>query len=219
MDGVDEALKCLLESCHRISQLTNSLRTYSRQSSARKVRIPLIDIIHDALHVVVHKLKFKGITVDLSVPPELTIYCDQQKISQVFVNLIDNTCDAMEKRGGKITISTTPVNGTFNHGSESRNPANGSPVSANPVSKMEHDQSQEKKHDHIDIRIADNGPGIPDEIAGKIFDPFFTTKEKDEGTGLGLFIVRNIIEEHEGTISLSPFTGKGAEFHITLPVA
>jgi len=260
MDGVDEALTCLLNGCYRISQLTNSLKTYSRQSNARKGRSSLIDIIHDALHVVIHKLKFKGITVDVAVPTGLMIYCDQQKLSQVFINLIDNACDAMEKRGGEIAISATAVNGTVSHGRES-----GIPVreSRNPVNDQDnqddqddrndrngqndqngqkgqehdqndqeydqhdqghdqHDQGHDKKHDQeydrIDIRITDNGTGIPDEVADKIFNPFFTTKGMDEGTGLGLFIVRNIIEEHQGKISLSPFAGKGAEFHITLPL-
>ncbi len=67
------------------------------------------------------------------------------------------------------------------------------------------------------IEIKDNGPGIPKEIGNQIFEPFFTTKPTEEGTGLGLFIVRSIIEEHQGQISLAPYDGNGAEFNIVLP--
>jgi two-component system, NtrC family, sensor kinase len=67
------------------------------------------------------------------------------------------------------------------------------------------------------IEIKDNGPGIPEGIGKRIFEPFFTTKGEDHGTGLGLFIVRSIVEEHHGTISLNPYDGKGACFNITLP--
>ena len=68
------------------------------------------------------------------------------------------------------------------------------------------------------IKVADNGCGIEKKNLSRIFDPFFTTKEKDQGTGLGLFIIKNIIEGHEGSIELSPVDGKGAEFRILLPI-
>ncbi|MBN2365634.1 MAG: HAMP domain-containing histidine kinase [Calditrichaeota bacterium] len=62
----------------------------------------------------------------------------------------------------------------------------------------------------------DNGPGISPEYRDKIFSPFFTTKEKDKGTGLGLFIVKNIIANHRGTIHLEEKDGSGARFVIGL---
>jgi signal transduction histidine kinase len=69
---------------------------------------------------------------------------------------------------------------------------------------------------HVHIRVKDNGPGIPDGMSQTIFDPFFTTKGEERGTGLGLYIVRNIIEEHGGKIVLLPYDGRGAEFFIEL---
>jgi signal transduction histidine kinase len=62
----------------------------------------------------------------------------------------------------------------------------------------------------------DNGPGIPVEYHDKIFSPFFTTKEKDKGTGLGLFIVKNIISNHKGTIILEGDGSRGARFIMEL---
>lgn len=66
------------------------------------------------------------------------------------------------------------------------------------------------------IRVADNGPGIPDSVKGKVFQPFFTTKE--EGTGLGLSIAARIIEEHRGEIGVTSKEGEGTRFIITLPL-
>lgn len=71
---------------------------------------------------------------------------------------------------------------------------------------------------YIEIKISDNGAGIPEGYLTKIFDPFFTTKAVGEGTGLGLSIVNNIIKGHNGTISASSVKGEGAEFTIMLPL-
>lgn len=78
--------------------------------------------------------------------------------------------------------------------------------------------STERRNEHVVIRIADTGPGIPEEVRDKIFEPFFTTKEVGEGTGLGLSIVYNIIEKHHGKIAVLSEEGKGTEFVITLPL-
>jgi len=72
--------------------------------------------------------------------------------------------------------------------------------------------------DDISIMIADSGVGIPKNIISNIFDPFFTTKNVSEGTGLGLHIVRSVIEAHQGTISVDSQVGQGASFIILLPV-
>jgi signal transduction histidine kinase/CHASE3 domain sensor protein len=68
----------------------------------------------------------------------------------------------------------------------------------------------------VELQVADNGPGIAENLNTKVFQPFFTTKE--EGTGLGLSIVERIIHEHGGHIRLEPGDGLGAKFVITLPV-
>ncbi|MEP2508907.1 MAG: ATP-binding protein [Reichenbachiella sp.] len=69
----------------------------------------------------------------------------------------------------------------------------------------------------IEIRISDNGSGMPDDIKDKIFDPFFTTKEIGKGTGLGLSISHGIIEKHQGKIRVESKMGVGTTFIINLP--
>lgn len=76
----------------------------------------------------------------------------------------------------------------------------------------------EPKAGRVHIEVADNGPGMSDEVKRKIFDPFFTTKEAGQGTGLGLSISHGIIKAHGGNLSVASSPGKGARFIIELPV-
>ena len=66
------------------------------------------------------------------------------------------------------------------------------------------------------VDVTDNGPGVPESLNDRIFDPFFTTKIK--GSGLGLGIVRKIVDAHDGRIDLSSSPHTGTRFRVTLPV-
>lgn len=68
------------------------------------------------------------------------------------------------------------------------------------------------------VSIADNGPGIPEDIRGRIFDPFFTTKPVGEGSGLGLDIARKIVDKHHGRLELHSEVGVGTTFSVWLPL-
>jgi signal transduction histidine kinase len=70
----------------------------------------------------------------------------------------------------------------------------------------------------VQLEVADNGPGIADDIRSRVFDPFFTTKPVGSGTGIGLAMSRGIVEAHGGSVSLAPHTGDGACFVIRLPL-
>ena len=78
--------------------------------------------------------------------------------------------------------------------------------------------STKKRDKQIEIRITDNGPGIPDSIKDKIFQPFFTTKPTGQGTGLGLSLAYDIIKAHGGEMLMESEEGKGTEFTIRLNV-
>ena len=70
---------------------------------------------------------------------------------------------------------------------------------------------------NVNVKIIDNGAGIPQEIQSRIFDPFFTTKKVGEGTGIGLDIVQRIIKRHNGEIKLHSKPGR-TEFLICIPI-
>src|SRR5205823_2127446 len=73
--------------------------------------------------------------------------------------------------------------------------------------------------DSVRLEVADSGPGVPEEAREKIVEPFFTTKADGKGTGLGLPIVRNIVDLHRGVIAVERSELGGALFYVTIPVA
>ena len=74
-----------------------------------------------------------------------------------------------------------------------------------------------RERDMVKLTVSDTGHGIPSAVVNKIFDPFFTTKEFGKGTGLGLTVVKGLIEEHRGSIAVESEEGKGTTFTILLP--
>jgi signal transduction histidine kinase len=77
--------------------------------------------------------------------------------------------------------------------------------------------STKKTGDHLEIKVTDNGKGIPKEVVDKIFQPFFTTKPTGEGTGLGLSLSYDIVKAHGGEIRVESEQGEGTTFIISLP--
>src|SRR5262249_61664488 len=77
--------------------------------------------------------------------------------------------------------------------------------------------SAERAGNNVAVKVVDNGPGIPDEIRNRIFDPFFTTKPVGSGTGLGLDIVRRLVQRHHGQIDVTSRPGF-TEFRVSLPI-
>jgi len=76
----------------------------------------------------------------------------------------------------------------------------------------------DERHSSVGIEVADSGPGIPADVRARVFEPFFTTKPDGEGTGLGLALVRGIVEGHGGSIDIESAPGEGARFIISLPL-
>jgi PAS domain S-box-containing protein len=76
-----------------------------------------------------------------------------------------------------------------------------------------------RENSHVCLGVSDTGHGMPEEIRSKVFEPFFTTKDFGKGTGLGLTVVKGIIEEHGGTIAVESAVEKGTTFWIRLPLS
>jgi len=112
---------------------------------------------------------------------------------QVFLNLVKNACEACSAPDSEIHIVTG-----FRHGIRL----------AVPAAKSRLDLP-------IMVTVADNGPGIPEDLEPHIFDPFVSTKM--EGTGLGLALVAKLIDDHGGIIDLES-SSDGSTFHILLPM-
>ena len=114
-------------------------------------------------------------------------------MEQVFINLLKNAREAVSADGGQIRLQVkSAVNG------------NGNPNGGQP----------KVQNTPYIISIADNGAGIPDEVAEKIFIPFYTTK--DSGSGVGLSLVKQIVHLHKGEINFETEAGKGTEFTVVV---
>jgi len=113
-----------------------------------------------------------------------------QEMTRAFVNIVNNAFDSVRKRLETASDGYIPT------------------VTV----------STARVGEQVEIRIADNGTGIPDEIRSRIFEPFFTTKPTGSGTGLGLSLSYEIVVEgHGGTLSGKSREQGGAEFVVTLP--
>ncbi len=111
-------------------------------------------------------------------------------LGRVFINVVDNAIYAMRQKRQKLGPEYTPVL---------------------RVRTLDRDG-------HAEVRIRDNGPGIPAKHAQRIFDPFFTTKPPGEGTGLGLSLSHKIVVQgHQGTLQMETSPGEFTEFIISLP--
>jgi signal transduction histidine kinase len=173
----------------RTEEIVNSLRSYSRMDRIETEETDLCDLIETALVILKNRYK-KDIALMKHYHPLPKVKVQPGKLTQVFMNILSNAIDALKTKppGDKGTISI-----------------------ATGV------QLRDERRYAV-ITIADDGPGIPEEIQGKIFDPFFTTKEVGSGTGLGLSISIGIIEEHQGMIEVDTHTGRGTAFAILLPI-
>jgi two-component system nitrogen regulation sensor histidine kinase GlnL len=159
-------------------------------------RTEVASVLHQARTLAESKVARGETSVRVDVAVELPpIDGDEHQLCQVFTNLLTNAFEALEGRGHvdvKASIESLEQDPAF--ASEPQ-----------PPSLV------------LVVDVSDNGPGIPTDLNDKIFDPFFTTKV--QGSGLGLPIVRKIVDAHDGRIDLNSTPGGGTRFRVTLPVS
>ena len=118
-----------------------------------------------------------------------------EDMGRVFLNMVSNACHATDDKRRALVEE-------------------GNSGSYMPTLLLKTKRTEEA----MEIRIRDNGDGIPDDVIDKIFNPFFTTKPTDKGTGLGLALSNDIVREHGGTISPVSVPGEYTEMVVVLPV-
>jgi signal transduction histidine kinase len=169
---------------------------HSRESSGDHRLVDLNAAVEESVNLAYHgaRVEKPGFNVTLlrDFDPsvgEVDLY--PQEFTRVLLNLISNGFYATTKRkseGGEATFEPTLKTSTKNFG------------------------------DRVEIKIRDNGTGIPAEVKAKMFNPFFTTKPAGEGTGLGLSLSYDIIvKQHGGTIGVDTKPGEFTEFTILIP--
>jgi len=200
---VDETIEMLTGNLEKIAEhgkradnIVKSMLEHSRGVSGERREVDLNGLIEEALNLAYHGARAQDQSFNIALehdyaPTLKPIELAPQEMTRVFLNLFGNGFYAANKR-------------VRENGDGSFRPT---------LSVATRDLG-----DAIEIRVRDNGTGIPPEIKDKLFQPFFTTKPTGEGTGLGLSISYDIVtQQHGGTIEVDSQVGEFTEFTIRLP--
>ena len=194
-----EDVKLIETSAQRAAQLTSQLLAFARRRNFPREALSLNAVVDETLGILRRSLG-KNVRLQTSLDRDLPeLFGDAGQIGQVVMNLCLNAAEAMAGTGGTLSIAT------------------GRGVSPKHRSRLNlYDEAGAEAFLHL--RIADSGIGMSEEIRNHLFDPFFTTKSGTGGSGLGLAIVYGIVNNHGGDVIVESTEGRGATFHIYLPL-
>ena len=197
-DKMDKNINNIKEVSVRIKTIIQDLHTFSRLDGKNQKKANVVNGIRSTLSLVkTRHQSYVEFIEDFQVEPQVKCWATQ--LNQVFMNIITNACQAIEfKQKNKEKTSEATL---------LQEQARGS--------LKIHTQLQGEK---LLIQFQDTGCGMSDDVQSKIFDPFFTTKGVGEGTGLGMSISYNIIEKHQGSITVESQLDKGTTVNILLPL-
>ncbi len=182
-----QAIAQSIEGIERIAGIVRALKDLSHPGTT-KVAVDLNHIIRSAVTVATNEWKYSS-TVELQLAPDLPqITAIAGDLQQLVLNLIVNAAHAVEQANQTRGREKGLITITTAH-----------------------------YVDHVELRITDDGCGIPEAIQSRVFDAFFTTKPVGKGTGQGLAIVQRVVQKHRGHIELHSQVGAGTTFRITLP--
>jgi len=191
LSEIPKAIKQSQEGIERVTNIVRAMKDFAHPGTSAKAPVDLNRAIAGTITVSRSEWKYVA-QLETHFDLELPMApCFLGEFNQVILNLIKNAADAISESAPADSLETGLIT------------------------------IETKKQDNwAEIRISDNGVGIPDDIKSKIFDPFFTTKEVGQGTGQGLAIAYSIIvDKHGGTITVESEPGRGTTFIIRLPLA
>lgn len=183
----------------RARRIVRALLDYAGDREFKRERVALAELVEETLRFLKAR-RPPGVEVRVDIAADLAVSGDRPRLQQVLVNLIVNAYDALGDHG---ELSIAARAGVV--GKRADFPALAG--QCRPGTTV------------VDLTLADSGPGIPAELLPRVFDPFFTTKPVGQGSGLGLFITHEIVEEHGGCIGVANRPEGGAEFRIRLPAS
>jgi len=196
----------ILEEVTRLDRIVESLLQFARPTTPQLSRQAVLPPIEKA-RALVHEIAVRQ-DVELTVEcaesiPDL--YLDHDQILQVMINLLKNGLQALNQ-GGEIVVSVALAR---------KRAADRSGIGRRATDRLRA-AGEAPAIDVVEIRVRDNGPGIPAAVMAKVFDPFYTTRT--QGTGLGLSICQSLVREHGGSISIESTVGQGTTVIVDLPV-
>jgi signal transduction histidine kinase len=193
---LQRAASTIADAIRRIGRIVGALKSYSHlDHNATRTPHDIHDGIETTLALFDYQLRDILVQRRFAELPMVPVFVDE--LNQVWTNLIQNATQALLGNDGGGTLDEPPQEPRI------------------VIETME--QTMHQLGPRVGVRITDNGPGIPASVIDKIFEPFFTTKAKGEGTGLGLGIVRQIVEKHGGEILCESQVGC-TSFTVWLPM-
>jgi signal transduction histidine kinase len=197
----DEILKNIRQNLEKINThgkradgIVKGMLQHSRSSTGKKEPTDINALVDEFLRLAYHgyraKEKFFNVKMETDFDKSIDkINVVSQDVGRVILNLINNAFYAVNEKKNSVQGGYEPT------------------ISV----------STKKWDDRIEVRVKDNGNGVPQKIQDKIFQPFFTTKPTGQGTGLGLSLSYDILKSHGGEIKLHTEAGRFTEFVIELP--
>lgn len=195
LQDIEGNVKKILEHGRRADNIVRSMLLHSRGVAGQRSKTDINKLLDEYVHLTYHGMRAQdnsfNIDFDLAYDDKAgMVEVVPQDISRVFLNILNNACYATNERAKAQRDGYKPL-----------------------LTVRTRDLG-----DSVEIRVRDNGTGIPEDIRRDIFNPFFTTKPAGKGTGLGLSISYDIIvKEHHGEISCDSVPGEFTEFVIVLP--
>ncbi|MGB8317634.1 MAG: ATP-binding protein [Ignavibacteriaceae bacterium] len=195
ISNIEQNAAKINEHGNRADSIVRSMLQHSRGKSGERILSDINAILDEDLNLAYHGLRARDSSFNASIEKEYDKNLEKisivpQDVSRVFLNIINNGFYEANKKKKLTGDHFSPCVKVTTRGLDNK----------------------------IEVRIKDNGSGIPEGVREKIFDPFFTTKPSGEGTGLGLSLSYDIIvKEHAGDIKFDTKSGEYTEFVITLP--
>jgi len=182
------AIQQSIEGIRQVTTIVQAMKEFSHPGNKERALNDVNKILETAITVARHECKSCA-EISTHLAPDLPpVFCLADEIGQVFLNLLVNAAHSIIEKGGD-TENKGIITISSRHLPES-----------------------------VEICIEDTGTGIPENIRSRIFDPFFTTKSVGKGSGQGLAIAHDVIEnKHGGRLIFTSQTGKGTAFFIQLP--
>ncbi|NEZ67551.1 hypothetical protein D0962_33145 [Leptolyngbyaceae cyanobacterium CCMR0082] len=200
LEDLPHMLASMNAGCDRIRNISNSLRLFARADHDQKLKANVHEGIDSTLLILKYRLQANQYRPEIQIIRDYAqlpdIMCFPGQLSQVFMNILANAIDMFDELAEETSfteLETTPQQITIS-------------TQLTPLRQVE-------------IRIRDNGKGIPTDLWAKIFDRKFTTKTVGKGTGLGLAIAHQVVtEKHGGRLDVYSQLDQGTEFSILLPI-
>jgi signal transduction histidine kinase len=189
------------EGAERIHKISASLKTFSRSDTLDKINFNIHEGINSTLTILKYRIKANDKRPAIEIVKNYgnlpLVKCYPGQLNQVFMNIMVNAIDALEELNQERSYEKIQAN----------------PNRITIRTEVSADQQS------ILICIRDNGAGMTEAVKQHLFEQSFTTKPVGQGTGLGLLISRQIVEEkHGGQLTCSSTVGEGTEFAIAIPI-